>query len=161
MCVCGEIVDWKNSSWWQKINNFPIYFPFTHTHTHIYIYIYIYIAFYFHLSMFTHLYIYLHIWVNIDALFSYFYIQSYIYIYIYIVIHRQSVSLYQNSSIWLDTQDASNWDRNPPNFTLDLISNSSAISTTCIRFRLFSFFAIGLRSAQFVGRALHYAGGSR
>ena len=36
-------------------------------------------------------------------------------IYIYIVIHRQTVSFYQNSSEWLDTQDA----RSPSNFTLD------------------------------------------
>ena len=42
-----------------------------------------------------------------------------IYIYIYIVIHRQTVSLYQNSSVWLDTQDARSRDRNPANFTLD------------------------------------------
>ena len=27
----------------------------------------------------------------------------YIYIYIYIVLHRQTVSLYHNSSVWLDT----------------------------------------------------------
>ena len=27
----------------------------------------------------------------------------YIYIYIYMVIHRQTVSFYQNSSVWLDT----------------------------------------------------------
>ena len=45
----------------------------------------------------------------------------YIYIYIYIVINRQTVSLYHNSSVWLDTRDASSWDRNPPNFTLDLV----------------------------------------
>ena len=43
----------------------------------------------------------------------------YIYIYIYIVIHRQTVSFYQNSSVWLDTQDARSRDRNPSNFTLD------------------------------------------
>ena len=42
-----------------------------------------------------------------------------IYIYIYIVIHRQTVSFYQNSSVWLDTQDARSRDRNPSNFTLD------------------------------------------
>ena len=41
------------------------------------------------------------------------------YICIYIVIHRQTVSFYQNSSVWLDTQDARNRDRNPSNFTLD------------------------------------------
>ena len=40
-------------------------------------------------------------------------------IYIYIVIHRQTVSFYQNSSVWLDTQDAQSRDRNPSNFTLD------------------------------------------
>ena len=40
-------------------------------------------------------------------------------IYIYIVIHRQTVSFYQKSSVWLDTQDARNQDRNPSNFTLD------------------------------------------
>ena len=40
--------------------------------------------------------------------------KSYIY-----VIHRQTVSFYQNSSVWLDTQDAQSRDRNPSNFTLD------------------------------------------
>ena len=34
----------------------------------------------------------------------------------YIVIHRQTVSFYQNSSVWLDTQDARSRDRNPSNF---------------------------------------------
>ena len=29
----------------------------------------------------------------------------------YIVIHRQTVSFYQNSSVWLDTQDARSRDR--------------------------------------------------
>ena len=28
-------------------------------------------------------------------------------------------SFYQNSSVWLDTQDARSQDRNPSNFTLD------------------------------------------
>ena len=48
---------------------------------------------------------------------------QYVYIYrlirIYIVIHRQTVSFYQNASVWLDTQDARSRDRNPSNFTLD------------------------------------------
>ena len=81
--------------------------------------------------------------------FSFIYI--YIYIYIYIVIHRQTVSFYQNSLVWLDTQDARS--RNPSNFTLNkfqtsrppsgprwlreylryLFSNSSSV-------RLFTFF---------------------
>ena len=46
-------------------------------------------------------------------------IYIYIYIYIYIVIHRQTVSFYQNSSVWLDPQDARSRDRNPSNFTID------------------------------------------
>ena len=45
--------------------------------------------------------------------------------YIYIVIHRQTVSFYQNSSVWLDTQDARSRDRNPSNFTLDCDSDHS------------------------------------
>ena len=32
------------------------------------------------------------------------------------------VSLYHNSSMWLDTQDISSWDENSPNFTLDIVS---------------------------------------
>ena len=52
----------------------------------------------------------------------------YIYIYIYILILRQTVSLYHNSSVWLDTQDAASRDWNPPNFTLDFVSYRSAIS---------------------------------
>ena len=34
-------------------------------------------------------------------------------IYIYIVIHRQTVSLNHNSSVWLDSLDSRSWDRNP------------------------------------------------
>ena len=49
----------------------------------------------------------------------------YTYIYIYIVNHRQTISLSHNSSVWLDVQDALSWDRNPPNFVLDLVSYSS------------------------------------
>ena len=37
----------------------------------------------------------------------------------YIVIHRQTVSFYQNSSLWVDTQDPQSRDRNPSIFTLD------------------------------------------
>ena len=38
-------------------------------------------------------------------------------IYIYIVIHWQTVSLYPNSSMWLDIWDAWSWDRNTADFT--------------------------------------------
>ena len=41
-------------------------------------------------------------------------VNIHIYIYIYIVNHRQTVSLYHNSSVQLDKQDASSWDRNQP-----------------------------------------------
>ena len=39
--------------------------------------------------------------------------------FIYIVIHRQTVSFYQNSSVWLDTLDVRSRNRNPSNFTID------------------------------------------
>ena len=64
------------------------------------------------------------------------YIYIYIYVCIYIVIPRQTDSLFHNSSVRLDTQDASNWDQNTPNFTLDLVSYHSAISVT--------FFSLGI-----------------
>ena len=46
------------------------------------------------------------------------------------VIYRQTVSLCHNSSAWIDTQDTSSWDRNPLNFTLDLITYRSPIYMT-------------------------------
>ena len=46
--------------------------------------------------------------------------------------HRQTLSLYHNSSEWLETRDASSWDRNPPNFQLGMVSNHSAISVTYV-----------------------------
>ena len=46
----------------------------------------------------------------------------YIYIYIYIVIHRQTVLLYHNSSVWLEIWYTWSWDRN----LLDLVSYHSA-----------------------------------
>ena len=47
-------------------------------------------------------------------------------LYKYIVIHRQTVSLYHNSQVWQDPQDAQSWYRNPLTFTLDMASNRSA-----------------------------------
>ena len=38
------------------------------------------------------------------------------------VIHRQTVLLYHNSSVWLDTQDTSSWGWNLPIFMFDLVS---------------------------------------
>ena len=40
---------------------------------------------------------------------------------VYIDIHWQTVSLYHNSSVWLNAKDSSNWDQNLPNFTLGLV----------------------------------------
>ena len=41
--------------------------------------------------------------------------------YIYIVIYRQTVSIYHNSSVWLDTWDALSWDRNTGDFNVSPI----------------------------------------
>ena len=49
---------------------------------------------------------------------------------LYIVIHRQTVLLYHNSSVWLDMQYASSWDQNPSNFMLDMVSSCLAILVT-------------------------------
>ena len=48
-----------------------------------------------------------------------------IYIYILSSTDRLFLSIW-NSSVWLDTQDARSRDRNPSNFTLDLVSDRSA-----------------------------------
>ena len=107
-------------------------------------------------------------------------------IYIYIVNHRQTASFYQNSSVWLDTQDARSRDRNPSNFTLDCVSDHSSTKRTTLTkgilryfylfiylFYFFFFFEtaaafvyillypIGYQRAQFFRRALHYASGGR
>ena len=46
------------------------------------------------------------------------------------IIHRVTVLLYHNSSVWLHTLDASSWDRNAPKFTLDFVSYRSAKQST-------------------------------
>ena len=61
-------------------------------------------------------------------------------IYIYIVIHRQTVSFYQNSSVWLDTQDARSRDRNPSNFTLDCVSDHSSTQGTTLAKGILRYF---------------------
>ena len=48
--------------------------------------------------------------INHDLSFQHTHTHAHIYIYIYIVIHRQTISLYYKSSVWLDTRDASSWD---------------------------------------------------
>ena len=57
-------------------------------------------------------------------------IYIYIYIYIYSVIHRQTVTLYHNSSVSLDPRDTSSRDQNDADFTLlgYLILDPSSIS---------------------------------
>ena len=75
-------------------------------------------------------------------------------VYIYIVIHRLTVSLYHNSSVWLDTWDAPSRDGNPPNFT-------SGWWHTHATQRLYAYashfvFSTFLRSSQFV-KTLHNA----
>ena len=80
------------------------------------------------------------------------------------LIHRLTVSLYYNSSMWLDMKDAQSCDRNLPNFTLGLVlttqpsldihqlGNYKAYSS----FRLFTSCLTGYQRAQFTQRALHY-----
>ena len=83
--------------------------------------------------------------------------------------HRQTVSLYHNFSVWLDTQNTSSGDRNQPNFMvlyllsrhLDDLHQLGNYDALCISVRLYIFCATGYRSAQFVRRALHYEVDSR
>ena len=98
-----------------------LYLPFSTGHACIYIYnIYIY-----------YIYICMHVRLKrankeekyrVKKTVSF---EMYIYIYIYIYIYnRQTVSLNHNSSVWQDTRDASNWERNPANFSwIDNISS--------------------------------------
>ena len=74
-------------------------------------------------------------------------IHIYIYIYIYIVIHRQTVLFYQNSSVWLDTQDAQSWDRNSSKFTLDWVSDLSATKRTTLAKGILRYFILATAAA--------------
>ena len=66
----------------------------------------------YHFNTHTHIYIYKSIYIyKCIYIYIYMYVCIYIYTYIYIVIHRYTISLYHNSSMWLDLLDTSNWDR--------------------------------------------------
>ena len=67
-------------------------------------------------------------------------LSTHIHTHIYIVIHRQTVSFYQNSSVWLDTQDARSPDRNPSNFTLDCVSDHSSTKRTTLAKGILRYF---------------------
>ena len=78
--------------------------------------------------------------------------------------------MYHNFSVWLDMQDASSQDRNPPKFMLGWwhtsktslwFSVSLGIQRICIDFCLFTFYVIEYQSALFIRRALHYLSGNR
>ena len=58
------------------------------------------------MTIHTYIYIYIYIFIYISSLS----VDDNTYIYVCIVIHRQIVSLYRNSSVWLDTLDASSLD---------------------------------------------------
>ena len=62
----------------------------------------------------------------------------YVCMYVCTVIHRQTVSFYQNSSVWLDTQDARS--RNPSNFTLDCDSDYSSTKRTTLAKGILRYF---------------------
>ena len=61
-------------------------------------------------------------------------------LYIHIAILRQTVLFNQNSSVWLDTQDARSRDRNPSKFTLDEVSDHSANKWTTLAKGIFKVF---------------------
>ena len=68
----------------------------------------------------------------------------YTYICIYIVIHIQTVSLYHNSSVWLDTLGAGSWDWNPSQLYVRLIiillsQQANHISSGIIRHYVIAF----------------------
>ena len=65
---------------------------------------------------------------------------------IYIVIHKQTVSFYENSSVWLDTQDARN--RNPSNFTIDYVSDHSATKRITLATGIFKVFIFSKQQQQ-------------
>ena len=79
---------------------------------------------------------------------KYTHIYVYVYIYVYIVIHRQTVSFYQNSSVWLDTQDARGWDWNLSNFTLDCASDHSSTKRTMLAKGILRYFFIFRNSSS-------------
>ena len=66
--------------------------------------------------------------------------KRYIYIYIYIVIPKQTVSLYHNSSVWLDMQAASSRNRNPADFTYIYIYIYIYMKLAKTNFYLFIYF---------------------
>ena len=73
---------------------------------------------------------------------------------IYIVIHRQTVSFYQNSSVWLDTQDARRRDRNPSNCTLDWVSDHSSTKRTTLAGGIYGTFIF--RNSSSSSLCLHF-----
>ena len=48
------------------------------------------------------------------------------------VLCYQKTNCFVVSSVWLDTQNASSWDKYPSNITLDMVSNHAAISVTYV-----------------------------
>ena len=96
---------------------FPLILKHTHTHTHTHTHLYVYITQMEESSLHSYIAI-----INFDVFFlassedinTFSGVKSaniiYIYIYIYIVIHRQTVSFYQNSPVWLDKIDSRSWD---------------------------------------------------
>ena len=108
---------------------------------YIYIYIYVFIYFLGHIFVIFYIYIYIYIFIYLYIYFwVYFGYILHIYIYIFSVIHRQTVSFYQNSSVWLDTQDARCRDQNPSNFTLDCDSDHSSTKRTTLAKGILKYF---------------------
>ena len=58
--------------------------------------------------------------------------------------------MYHNSSVWLDTLDASNWDRNPADFTSVgyLTVKISCFSASAKEFYVYIYLRIGLSATK-------------
>ena len=63
--------------------------------------------------MLCKIYIYIYIYISMrESIF-----EGKSFTHTYIDIHTQSLSLYHNLSVWLDTPDALSWNLSPANFT--------------------------------------------
>ena len=65
------------------------------------------------------------------------------------VIHKQTVSLYHNSPVCLDTQYASSWDWNPPIFAFELVSYRSAVKSTYVNSGIIRSYVIAFACLYF------------
>ena len=88
---------------------------------------------------------------------AYIYLYERMYICIHVYCHPQTVSLYHNTSVWLDAQDVLTWDRNLSIFT-SAWRHYLTVSMWARKFYVL-INANPHRRAQFARIVLHYASG--